>query len=93
MPVLRPQDNKEKAFGSQYSKGAGGLKAELFIELEDPKAALAAMEPGLEANENLRVAAAIERGGLRVVFDAKSVSLLRGAVNSYLRLLKSVENL
>lgn len=69
------------------------MKAELFIELEDPKAALKAMEPDLENGENLSVDAKMEGNGLRIEFDAKSVSLLRGAVNSYLRLLKSVENL
>lgn len=69
------------------------MKAELFIELDDPSTILEAMKPDLEDSKGLKVSAKIEGKGLRIEFDAKSVSLLRGAVNSYLRLLKSVENL
>ncbi len=69
------------------------MRAELFIELEDTKNVINALEPDMERTEDLKVSVARENEGLRFVFEAKSFSLLRGAVNSYLRLIKSVEGL
>lgn len=69
------------------------MKAVLFVENGSIEASLKALEPDLESSSDLSVSASTERSGLKIEFDAKSLSLLRGAVNSYLRLLKSVEGL
>ena len=67
------------------------IKAELNIQLENPKAAYEAIKPDLENTDRFKVKAEARKSELFIHIEAQDLTAARAAINSYLRLIGTVK--
>jgi len=69
------------------------LRAQLLIDTTNPKEIQKTIEPDLENGKSLKVSTSVQDGAIEIGIETPSLSVLRGAINSYIRMIKSIEGI
>lgn len=66
-------------------------KAEIEIESENPEQAIKALKPDIDETPRFEVELVPSKDQVALKVDAEDLSAMRAAVNSYLRLIKTLK--
>ncbi|MDD5417170.1 MAG: KEOPS complex subunit Pcc1 [Candidatus Aenigmarchaeota archaeon] len=69
------------------------MKAEIIIDCKDPEIIIKSIKPDMDVNGKFDVELKKEKNALKLVVESKDMSGLLAAINSYLKMIKTLKEL